>query len=65
MEVYKTWINSCYLFLQNFDKELSSSWGIPQSIKLTAIKPSGTTSLLAGTTPGLHFPFAKHYIRRV
>ena len=32
---------------------------------MTSIKPSGTVSLLAGATPGVHFPHSRHYIRRV
>ena len=32
---------------------------------MTSIKPSGTVSLLAGATPGVHFPLSQHYIRRV
>ncbi len=35
------------------------------SIKRTSIKPSGTVSLLAGATPGVHFPHSRFYIRRV
>lgn len=45
-----------------------SDWlNIPQSIKTTSVKPSGTISLLAGATPGVHYPIAesKYYIRRV
>lgn len=32
---------------------------------MTSVKPSGTVSLLAGATPGLHFPESQYYIRRV
>ena len=38
---------------------------IPQSVKTTSVKPSGTVSLLAGATPGLHYPESKYYIRRI
>ena len=38
---------------------------IPRSIKTTSIKPSGTVSLLAGSTPGIHFPESRYYIRRM
>ena len=38
---------------------------ISKSIKLTTIKPSGTVSLLAGATPGLHFPESNFYVRRI
>ena len=32
---------------------------------MTSIKPSGTVSLLAGATPGVHFPHSNYYIRRI
>ena len=38
---------------------------MPQSIKTTCVKPSGTVALLAGATPGAHFPISRFYIRRV
>ena len=50
-----------------FSKVLGDAHGIkiPESIKLTTIKPSGTLSLLAGVSPGIHPEFAHHYVRRV
>lgn len=36
-----------------------------ESIKVTSVKPSGTVSLLAGATPGVHFPHSNNYIRRI
>lgn len=60
------WCNKGYSFLKEYDKHLSNDiLKIPTSIKITSIKPSGTVSLLAGATPGVHFPHSKHYIRRV
>jgi len=35
------------------------------SIKLTTIKPSGTVSLLMGTSPGMHYHWAPYMIRRI
>lgn len=32
---------------------------------MTSIKPSGTVSLLAGSTSGMHYPEARYYIRRI
>jgi ribonucleotide reductase alpha subunit len=32
---------------------------------MTSVKPSGTVSLLAGATPGMHFPESRFYIRRM
>ena len=43
-----------------------SDWlAVPRSIKTTAVKPSGTVSLLVGATPGMHYPESRFYIRRI
>ena len=54
-----------YKFLKGYDLELSKDFDVRESIKITSIKPSGTVSLLAGATPGIHFPQSKFYIRRI
>ncbi len=60
------WCNKGYSFLKKYDEHISDNLlKIPRSIKITSIKPSGTVSLLAGATPGVHFPHSKYYIRRV
>jgi ribonucleotide reductase alpha subunit len=59
------WLDSCYKELRKFDKEWSKERGWNRSIKLTTIKPSGTLSLLGGSTPGVHPAYSKYYIRRV
>jgi ribonucleotide reductase alpha subunit len=59
------WLGECYEALKAFDKEWSKKRGWPESIKLTTVKPSGTLSLLAGATPGVHPAYSQHYIRRV
>jgi hypothetical protein len=59
------WLDICYKELRKFDKEWSKECGWNRSIKLTTIKPSGTLSLLAGSTPGVHPAYSKYYIRRV
>jgi ribonucleoside-triphosphate reductase (thioredoxin) len=59
------WCHEGYDFLNKFDAYLSDELLVPKSIKKTSIKPSGTVSLLAGATPGVHFPHSRHYIRRV
>lgn len=46
--------------------DLYSEWlNIPRSVRVTTVKPSGTVSLLAGATPGLHRAESEFYIRRV
>ena len=59
------WLSDCYEALKKYDKEWSKKQGWPESIKLTTVKPSGTLSLLAGATPGIHPAYSQHYIRRV
>lgn len=60
------WCDKGYSNLKQFDKYLSNTiLKVPESIKITSIKPSGTVSLLAGATPGVHFPHSRYYIRRV
>lgn len=59
------WLDDCYLALRKFDKQWSAANSIPESIKLTTVKPSGTLSLLAGSTPGVHPGYSEYYIRRV
>jgi ribonucleotide reductase alpha subunit len=65
MDTLKHWCIEGYNCVRVFDQILSSQLGVPQSVKKTSIKPSGTVSLLAGATPGMHYPISKHYIRRV
>jgi len=64
-EEQKSWLSDTYLFLREFDKEYSAKNNWPESIKLTTIKPSGTLSLLAGVTAGIHPAYARYYIRRI
>jgi ribonucleoside-triphosphate reductase (thioredoxin) len=62
----RSWLNECYEYLREFDKEYSKKNGFNPSIKLTTVKPSGTLSLLAGVTPGAHpSPAGPYYIRRI
>jgi ribonucleoside-triphosphate reductase len=59
------WLDTCYKELRKFDKEWSKERGWNRSIKLTTVKPSGTLSLLAGATPGVHPAYSKYYTRRI
>lgn len=61
----KNWLNEGYDYISNLDKEYSDWLAIPQSIKKTSIKPSGSVSLLNGSTPGMHYPESRFYIRRM
>ncbi len=61
----KKWCEEGYSKIEYYDEVYSDWFAIPKSIKKTSIKPSGTVSLLAGATPGVHFPENVFYIRRM
>ena len=61
----RRWMESGYDVAKHYDDVYSDWFAIPKSIKMTTIKPSGTLSLLAGVTPGLHYPQSNFYIRRI
>jgi len=63
--VLKDWLNDGYDVIQKWDNQYSDWFAVPKSIKTTSVKPSGTVSLLAGATPGLHYPESRFYIRRI
>jgi len=59
------WCDKAYDHVQELDKEFSDWLCVPRSVRTTSIKPSGTVSLLNGSTPGIHYPEAEYYIRRI
>jgi len=65
VHVLNEWLKDGYNTVKNWDTIYSDWFCIPKSIKMTSVKPSGTVSLLAGATPGMHFPESRFYIRRM
>ena len=61
----RNWCRVGYETIQECDTVYSDCFAIPLSKKVTSIKPSGTVSLLAGATPGMHYPESRFYLRRV
>lgn len=60
------WMEMGYQEVRRRDQEYSAWLGVRESIKCTTIKPSGTVSLLFGTTPGVHWPRERgFYVRTV
>jgi len=59
------WCDNAYSHIKALDEEYSNWLCIPKSVRMTSIKPSGTVSLLNGSTPGIHFPESEYYIRRI
>jgi ribonucleoside-triphosphate reductase (thioredoxin) len=62
----KKWLNEGYKAIVARDVQYSEWLGVRESIKKTSVKPSGTVSLVAGVTPGVHWPTGSGwYLRRV
>jgi len=54
-----------YRHVENYNRFLANEAGVPPSIRLTTVKPSGTISQLAGVSSGMNFPTFKYAIRRI
>lgn len=54
-----------YDAIRTENKRLSLASGVPEAIRVTAEKPSGTTSLLMGVPAGAHWPTSGYTMRRV
>lgn len=60
------WLDHGYAQIDYFDKVYSQFLQVNESVRRTTVKPSGTTSLVMGTTPGVHFAQAgRYHIRRI
>jgi ribonucleoside-triphosphate reductase (thioredoxin) len=59
------WIKDGYKLVREENFDINRAAGIPPSIRVTTIKPSGTISQLAGVPSGMHFPTFQYAIRRI
>lgn len=59
------WCDRGYEYVQQLDRVYSDWLAVPRSIRTTSVKPSGTVSLLAGATSGVHWDHASQYVRRM
>lgn len=62
---FREWCELGYRTAERYDDVYSRWLAIPKSRRLTTNKPSGSVALLAGATPGIHWPEARQYIRRM
>lgn len=62
---FVNWCDQAYEYVQRLDRAYSDWLQVRCSLKTTTVKPSGTVSLLAGATPGVHWDHAPYYIRRI
>lgn len=64
--VLRDWMDEGYGVIQQYDKGYSEWLGIRESIKTTTVKPSGTVSILAGESPGVHWtPGGEYFLRAI
>jgi hypothetical protein len=62
----RQWMDEGYNTIQSYDKGYSEWLGIRESIKTTTVKPSGTVSIIAGESPGVHWSVGgKHFLRAI
>lgn len=54
-----------YKIVKSTNIKLANQAGVPPAIRVTTVKPSGSISLLAGVTPGMHYPVSRYAIRRM
>ena len=60
------WMNEGYLTVNKWDKVYSEWLCVRESVKTTTVKPSGSVSILAGATPGVHWaPGGTTYLRSI
>ncbi len=60
----RTWMNEGYATVKKYDVSYSEWLGIRESVKMTTVKPSGTVSILAGESPGVHWTAGGKYFLR-
>jgi ribonucleoside-triphosphate reductase (thioredoxin) len=60
----RQWMDEGYATIQSYDKVYSEWLGIRESIKTTTVKPSGTVSILAGESPGVHWSVGGQFFLR-
>jgi intein/homing endonuclease len=60
-----TYLRQGYKVVRETNTRLAKEAGVPESIRVTTVKPSGSISLLAGCTAGVHSPVSRYAIRRV
>lgn len=66
LPVLRKWMDDGYTTIKSYDVTYSEWLGIRESIKTTTVKPSGTVSILAGESPGVHWtPGGKFFKRAI
>jgi hypothetical protein len=64
LPVLREWLDTGYDTVQKWDTLYSEWLCVRESVKTTTVKPSGTVSILAGETPGVHWPVGGQFVLR-
>ncbi|MHB1063930.1 MAG: glycyl radical enzyme family protein [Georgenia sp.] len=64
LETMREWMDEGYRAVQDVDRGLSEWLCVRESIRTTTVKPSGTVSILAGVSPGVHWGPGGQYFNR-
>jgi len=59
------WLREGYKVVKECNRITNEEAGVPPSIRITCVKPSGTISQLVGCSPGMHHPTSTYAIRRI
>ena len=66
LHILRDWMDEGYAVVKGYDQTYSEWLGIRESIKMTTVKPSGTVSILAGESPGVHWTAGgKFFLRAI
>lgn len=60
-----TYLRQGYHIIREFNRQLAAEAGVPESIRVTTVKPGGTVPRLVGRSSGISHPTFKYIIRRV
>ena len=63
-EVLTEWMDAGYRAVRDWDRQLSETLAVRESIRTTTVKPSGTVSIVAGVSPGVHWAPGGTYFER-
>ncbi len=61
----QTWLAALLEVARSTNAEYADKLGIPRSMAITCVKPSGNTSELCGISSGIHPRWAEYYLRSV
>ena len=64
LPILRDWMDDGYKIVKAYDNTYSEWLGIRESIKMTTVKPSGTVSILAGESPGVHWTVGGKFFNR-